>query len=101
MVSGFGTFPFIGTTSCGLVPQVICGEISSASICISLSYFWRLLAQQFEQHLELRLYEDYLRQPIDLIRYQLSHHSLFGLHKLYLHQQFQLELHTPHLFYDQ
>ena len=54
-------------------------------------YAWRLLAQQFELHLELRLYEDYRIQPKDLIHYQLSYHFLFGLHKLYLNQQFQLE----------
>ena len=36
---GFGTIPSIATTSCGLVPQVICGEISSALIKISSSYF--------------------------------------------------------------
>src|SRR5712692_1613778 len=35
--AGFGTLPVIGSTSCGLVPQVTCGAIVAASITTSLS----------------------------------------------------------------
>src|SRR5216684_1662928 len=37
--AGFGTLPVIGSTSCGLVPQVTCGAIVAASITTSVSYF--------------------------------------------------------------
>jgi len=38
IAEGFGTLPDIGATSCGLVPHVTVGAMSSALMITSLSY---------------------------------------------------------------